>query len=121
MKPRLFLCPKKTEITVLSNDETFLTPKVSSLYCIKTDSLMKGDVHACRRVGDSRVGNVFESSISDLRYHQMEEYREFRQFKKCADCELLPWCRGCPAVAKELMALDPQCWKVRNNVTGKLL
>lgn len=90
---------------LLLNDETFLTPKVSSLYCIKTDSLMNGDVHACRRVGDSRGGNVFESSISDLRYHQMEEYREFRQFKKCADCELLPWCRGAMLLQRSLWLL----------------
>lgn len=84
--------------------------------------LPNGDVYACRRVGNSRVGNVFDNSISDLWYHQMEEYREFHQFKKCANCELLPWCRGCPAVAKgtygSFYDQDPQCWKVKNEVTG---
>ncbi len=41
----------------------------------------------------------------------MEQYRDFSKFKKCAKCELLAYCRGCPAVAGsqegDFYAADP--------------
>lgn len=73
-----------------------------------------GDVLACRRVAESRVGSVYESRLADLWTGAMEAYREFEGFGKCSQCELLAWCRGCPAVAKatngSFYASDPQCW-----------
>lgn len=87
--------------------------------------LPDGEVYACRRVGESKVGNVFEDYLSNLWLNQMEEYREYTKFTKCAKCELLAWCRGCPAVAKgtygSFYSPDPQCWKKTNNITGDLL
>ena len=45
----------------------------------------------------------------------MEQYRDYARFEKCAKCELLAWCRGCPAVASgrdgNFYAADPKCWK----------
>ena len=45
---------------------------------------------------------------------RMEAYRDYNKFEKCAKCELLPYCRGCPAVASgkdgNFYAADPQCW-----------
>lgn len=45
----------------------------------------------------------------------MEAYREYSKFEKCSKCELLAFCRGCPAVASgkdgNFYAADPQCWK----------
>ena len=77
--------------------------------------LPTGDVYACRRVADSRVGNIFEDRLADVWVCQMEQYRDYTRFEKCAKCELMPWCRGCPAVAKgtngDFYAPDPQCWK----------
>jgi radical SAM protein with 4Fe4S-binding SPASM domain len=77
--------------------------------------LPTGDVYACRRVQNSRVGNVFEDRLADLWVCQLEQYRQYDKFKKCARCELLAWCRGCPAVASgssgDFYAADPQCWK----------
>jgi radical SAM/SPASM domain protein of ACGX system len=77
--------------------------------------LPTGDVYACRRVAESKVGNVFQDRLADLWVCQMEEYRDYDRFKKCAKCELKPWCRGCPAVAKgtngDFYEADPQCWK----------
>ena len=76
--------------------------------------LPSGDVYACRRVSDSRVGNVYEDKLADIWIGSMESYREFDKFSKCSKCRLLPWCRGCPAVAKgtngDFYAEDPQCW-----------
>ena len=48
---------------------------------------------------------------------KMEGFREYGKFSKCAKCELLPYCRGCPAVASgsnggDFYAADPQCWKI---------
>jgi radical SAM/SPASM domain protein of ACGX system len=77
--------------------------------------LPTGDIYACRRVADSRVGNVFEDRLADVWITGMEDYREYSKFSKCAKCELLAYCRGCPAVAKgtngDFYADDPQCWK----------
>ena len=72
----------------------------------------------CRRVGDSKVGNIFEDRIADVWVTSMEKYREFDKFSKCSKCKLMPWCRGCPAVAKgtngSFYSADPQCWADEN-------
>ena len=77
--------------------------------------LPSGDVYACRRVKDSKVGNALEDKLSDLWLNEMENYREYKNFVKCSKCELLAYCRGCPAVAKgtygDFYSPDPQCWK----------
>ena len=78
--------------------------------------LPTGDVYACRRVQNSRVGNVFENRLADLWTHEFEAYRDYDKFRKCSKCELKAWCRGCPAVASstgggDFYAADPQCWK----------
>lgn len=78
--------------------------------------LPTGDVYACRRVQNSRVGNVFEKRLADLWTDELEAYRDYDKFQKCSKCELKAWCRGCPAVASStsggnFYAADPQCWK----------
>lgn len=77
--------------------------------------LPSGDVYACRRT-ESKVGNVFETSMHELFLgDNMNCYREYDKFEKCSKCELLRFCRGCPAVAygytQNFYAADPQCWK----------
>lgn len=76
--------------------------------------LPSGEIYACRRVAESKVGNVFEDRIADVWITSMEQYRAYEKFSKCARCKLLAWCRGCPAVAKgtcgDFYADDPQCW-----------
>ncbi|MBR4081223.1 MAG: SPASM domain-containing protein, partial [Clostridia bacterium] len=77
--------------------------------------LPNGDVYACRRVPDSRMGNVLEQPLRQIWMQGVDSYRQLDQFSKCASCELLQWCRGCPAVARctsgSFYAADPQCWK----------
>ena len=77
--------------------------------------LPTGEVYACRRVQNSRVGNVFTDRLAQLWTGRMEAYRDYDKFKKCTHCKLLAWCRGCPAVASstsggDFYAADPQCW-----------
>lgn len=83
--------------------------------------LPTGEVYACRRVADSRVGNALTDRLVDLWVTTMERYRDYTAFSKCARCKLLAWCRGCPAVAKgtsgDFYAADPQCWA---DETGEL-
>lgn len=79
--------------------------------------LPTGDIYACRRVANSRVGNAYTERLSDVWIGAgMEAYRDYGKFSKCSKCELLPYCRGCPAVASgscggDFYAADPQCWK----------
>jgi len=78
--------------------------------------LPDASVMACRRIANSRVGNALHTQLVDIWLNEMEKYREFKSFSKCSKCELLSWCRGCPAVAYgthgSFYANDPQCWKV---------
>ncbi len=77
--------------------------------------LPTGDIYACRRVQNSNVGNVFNDRLADIWVCKMEEYRNYTKFEKCSKCELLAYCRDCPAVASgrdgDFYAADPQCWK----------
>jgi len=77
--------------------------------------LPNGDVYACRRC-ESLIGKVPEQSLYDIFFsEQLDEYRQFDKFEKCLSCELLRFCRGCPAVAKcatgNFYSPDPQCWR----------
>lgn len=80
--------------------------------------LPNGDILACRRVNNSKVGNILSDNLDKIWFEEMERYRDFNAFKKCSKCELLAWCRGCPAVASAqengFYSEDPQCWKIIN-------
>lgn len=56
--------------------------------------LPTGEIYACRRVAERKVGNVFEDRIADLWLTGMEQYRGYQNFSKCSRCKLLAWCRG---------------------------
>ena len=76
--------------------------------------LPNGDLYACRRF-ESKVGNILTDRLADVWTGPMEQYRNYNEFQKCSKCELLPYCRGCPAVAYgatgSFYGSDPQCWK----------
>lgn len=76
--------------------------------------LPTGDIYACRRVADSKVGSVFEDRLADVWVTGMEAFRNYDDFSKCSRCKLKQFCRGCPAVAKgtngDFYGDDPQCW-----------
>lgn len=77
--------------------------------------LPQGEVYACRRM-ESKVGNAFEEKLYDIfTGKEMDSYRQYDKFEKCAQCELKRFCRGCPAVTYgytgNFYAADPQCWK----------
>jgi radical SAM protein with 4Fe4S-binding SPASM domain len=62
------------------------------------------------------AGEEVVTPIYDLFTGEAEEvYRQHEKMEKCAHCELLRFCRGCPAVAygyyHSFFAPDPQCWK----------
>jgi radical SAM/SPASM domain protein of ACGX system len=77
--------------------------------------LSDGAVYACRRM-TSKVGSALNENLFDLfTGPAMDQYRKYENFEKCSHCELLRFCRGCPAVAYgfhgNMYASDPQCWK----------
>ena len=76
--------------------------------------LPTGEVMACRRVAASTVGSALTDRLAALWTGAMEAFRDYAAFAKCSRCRLLPYCRGCPAVARgthgEFYAADPQCW-----------
>ena len=78
----------------------------------------EGRLMACRRF-ESYVGTVDEELFDVFHGPKMDGYRQHERFEKCRQCELLRFCRGCPAVAygytKNFYAPDPQCWKEVKN------
>lgn len=77
--------------------------------------LSDGACYACRRM-ESKVGNALTDDLYDLfTGSKMDSYRVYENFEKCSRCELLRFCRGCPAVAAgyhgSMYAPDPECWK----------
>ena len=78
----------------------------------------EGRLMACRRF-ESYVGTVDEELYNVFHGPKMDAYRQHERFEKCRQCELLRFCRGCPAVAygytKNFYAPDPQCWKEVNS------
>lgn len=75
-----------------------------------------GTVMACRRL-PSPIGKVPEQKLIDIFINSKElnKYRDINSLEKCSKCELLRFCRGCPAVAYgqygDWKMADPQCWK----------
>ena len=78
--------------------------------------LSDGAVYACRRM-ESKAGNALTDDLYELfTGPAFDKYRVYENFQKCAKCELLRFCRGCPAVAAgysggDMYAPDPECWK----------
>lgn len=77
--------------------------------------LADGTVYACRRF-ESPVGKVPDQGFYDIFFgERLDEYRDVERMEKCSKCEMLPYCRGCMAVAHSVTgdwkAADPQCWK----------
>jgi radical SAM protein with 4Fe4S-binding SPASM domain len=72
---------------------------------------------ACRRHPESKLGKW--SAENNFIYHflfnaKMQEYRRLREIKKCQDCDLLYYCRGCRAAAYmekgNTFDVDPLCF-----------
>ncbi|MDP2944408.1 MAG: radical SAM protein [bacterium] len=76
-----------------------------------------GTVFACRRF-NSPIGKMpKQSALEVFTSDKLNFYRQIDKFEKCSRCQLLNYCRGCPAVAfgasgGNFYAPDPQCWKV---------
>jgi radical SAM protein with 4Fe4S-binding SPASM domain len=77
--------------------------------------LPNGDIYACRRM-ESKVGNIHLAHLYNVwTGENMNAYRQYDKFEKCAKCNLLGVCRGCPSVSygytNNFYAADPQCWR----------
>lgn len=78
--------------------------------------LADGTIYPCRRL-PIYLGKVPQDEIAEVFYRAKEQIqlRNVLNFKKCSNCSLLPFCRGCPGVAfgaaKDPFAPDPQCWR----------
>lgn len=76
--------------------------------------LANGDVYACRRM-ESQIGNALSQNLFDIfKSDNLNQFRQYEKFEKCRGCELLRFCRGCPAVSYSytgnMYSPDPQCW-----------
>ncbi len=87
--------------------------------------LADGTVYPCRRL-PILVGKFPEQNFEDVfvKSKALCEIRDIQRFKKCVQCDLLPVCRGCPAVARavtgDIFGADPHCWKVIPQTEGTI-
>lgn len=78
--------------------------------------LADGTAMACRRF-PSIVGKMPQQSFAEIFFHsgELNRMRDIRAYEKCSKCELVRFCRGCPATAYgahgSAFAPDPQCWR----------
>jgi radical SAM protein with 4Fe4S-binding SPASM domain len=95
-------------------------PTVGALCSVGNNALTimhDGTIYPCRRL-PIPIGNALTDSFYKVWYtsQALWDIRNTKKIKgKCADCDLIPVCRGCRAMAYALtgdyLAEDPQCWK----------
>ncbi|MEM2870366.1 MAG: radical SAM protein [Thermoplasmata archaeon] len=79
--------------------------------------LADGTVLSCRRL-PVIIGKVPGASLREIFIYSdgHRSLRSYERMRRCSRCRLLPFCRGCMAVAHGVsgdpMAADPQCWRV---------
>ena len=95
-------------------------PTVGALCSVGNNALTimhDGTIYPCRRL-PIPIGNALTDSFYKVWYTSevLWNVRNHNNLKgKCPDCDLIPVCRGCRAMAYALtgdyLAEDPQCWK----------
>lgn len=95
-------------------------PTVGAMCSVGTNALTimhDGTILPCRRL-PIPIGHVLKGGIFEAWYDSelLWEIRQSSNLKgKCSDCELLPACRGCRAMAYyatgDYLEEDPHCWK----------
>ena len=95
-------------------------PTVGALCSVGNNALTimhDGTIYPCRRL-PIPIGNALTDSFYKVWYTSevLWNVRNLKNIKgKCADCDFIPVCRGCRAMAYALtgdyLAEDPQCWK----------
>ncbi len=114
LTPRLLLY--RTLFCLLNPDDSH----IGAMCSVGNNALTimpNGDVLPCRRL-PVKLGNLLEDSIYEIWYTSplLWEMRNPSNLKgKCLNCEYIPICRGCRAIAYavegDYFAQDPQCWK----------
>ena len=78
--------------------------------------LADGTVYPCRRL-PIKIGQVPNQSLKEIfeKSPILNTLRNTSEMKKCRECGLRLFCRGCLAVAYavsgDFLSADPQCWK----------
>lgn len=81
--------------------------------------LSDGTIYSCRRM-PIKIGKVPEDNVWDVFINNslINDFRDLDNYKKCRECELGFYCRGCPAIkygyTGDPFNPDPHCWKKVN-------
>lgn len=94
-------------------------PTVGAMCSVGTNALTvmhDGTVYPCRRLPVS-LGNILEDGLFKIWYDSdfLWRIRDASNIDGCRDCELVPVCRGCRAMAHfatgDHLGCDPHCWR----------
>ena len=74
-----------------------------------------GNIYSCGYIEDA-MQNIYNDDWENMfNSYKIHQYQKPGKFSKCSKCELLAFCRGCPAVnykvTNDFYSPDPQCWK----------
>ncbi len=78
--------------------------------------LADGTIYTCRRL-DIGIGKFPQNDLCNtiINSKLLNDIIEIDNYDKCRECELVYFCRGCPAVKygynKDVFKSDPHCWK----------
>jgi len=94
-------------------------PTVGAMCSIGTNALTvmhDGTVYPCRRL-PIPLGNILADGIFKIWYDSelLWKVRDPSKIEGCSDCDLVPVCRGCRAMAYHVrgdyLSADPHCWR----------
>ncbi len=81
--------------------------------------LSDGTILSCRRINE-KIGRFPQDNLWDVFINSpiLEKYRDLTYYEECKNCDLGPFCRGCPAIKKgyygDPFKPDPHCWLAKN-------
>lgn len=96
-----------------------LDPTVGAMCSVGTNALTvmhDGTVYPCRRL-PIPLGNILNDGLFRIWYDSefLWQVRDAKSIDGCGECELVPLCRGCRAMAYHVsgnaFARDPHCWQ----------
>lgn len=91
----------------------------NSVNCTSTRNVYiidnNGDISKCRKISESRIGNLFQNSLFDIIKSELNlKYKKMNLYSICGKCKFYNVCAGCPAMSLaktgDCFSRDPDCF-----------
>ena len=108
----------KKQFIDISTYET-LSKINNSINCTSTRNVYiidnNGDIAKCRKIKESKIGNIFTNSLIDIiKSDDNCRHEHMKKYSKCGSCKFYNVCAGCPAMSlaktENRFNADPDCF-----------